>query len=173
MMICKLIQSNKHIPLHPLGGCNKYKKKKLLSPCLKKWQNTRRDCTKLVKVVLVFLSADPLISNYTIYLYSSLTVFLPAQKPRPLMQELVIHFQIVAWIQTMFLKSATWWCFCISQKKVFLRQFLKILTSQTNFTQVPYVTNSMCAASSVNSVFNIKTIGDNNIEYLNVLSRTI
>ena len=25
-MICKLIQSNKHIPLHPLGGCNKYKK---------------------------------------------------------------------------------------------------------------------------------------------------
>ena len=26
-MICKLIQSNKHIPLHPLGGCNKYKKK--------------------------------------------------------------------------------------------------------------------------------------------------
>ena len=27
-MICKLIQSNKHIPLHPLGGCNKYKKKK-------------------------------------------------------------------------------------------------------------------------------------------------
>ena len=28
MMICKLIQSNKHIPLHPLGGCNKYKKKK-------------------------------------------------------------------------------------------------------------------------------------------------
>ena len=27
MMICKLIQSNKHIPLHPLGGCNKYKKK--------------------------------------------------------------------------------------------------------------------------------------------------
>ena len=106
-------------------------------------------------------------------LSSSLTVFLPAQKPRPLMRELVIHFHIVAWIQTMFLKSATWWCFCISQKKVFLRQFLKILTSQTNFTQVPFVTNSMCAASSVNSVFNIKTIGDNNIEYLNVLSRTI
>ena len=29
-MICKLIQSNKHIPLHPLGGCNKYKKKALI-----------------------------------------------------------------------------------------------------------------------------------------------
>ena len=29
MMICKLIQSNKHIPLHPLGGCNKYKKKNI------------------------------------------------------------------------------------------------------------------------------------------------
>ena len=58
-------------------------------------------------------------------------------------------------------------------EKVFLRQFLTILTSQTNFTQVPFVTNSMCAASSVYSVFNIKTIGDNNIEYLNVLSRTI
>merc|ERR1712012_1285015 len=35
-MICKLIQSNKHIPLHPLGGCNKYKKNKVLH-CIAKY----------------------------------------------------------------------------------------------------------------------------------------
>ena len=40
-MICKLIQSNKHIPLHPLGGCNKYKKKnvnQIFSESISHWQ---------------------------------------------------------------------------------------------------------------------------------------